>query len=97
MKITQLAAKPQLIKLTLDDETIVEKYGEAIDFWVWDRQPIEHYFKMAQGGEDINAVLGIVKEMVLDEEGKTVLNDEHTLPPDVAAKAFNAVMVNLGK
>ena len=28
LKLTQLAAKPQLVKITIDDESIKEKYGE---------------------------------------------------------------------
>jgi len=48
MKITQIAAKPQLIKLTLDDDQIKEKYGDALEFWIWDRQPMADFVKLAQ-------------------------------------------------
>jgi hypothetical protein len=97
MKISELTAKPQLVKITLEDDDIKEKYGDVIEFWVWDRQPLEHYFKMAQGGTDVAAVLSIAKEMVLDETGTPVMTNELTLPPDVAMKSFVEVMNRLGK
>ena len=97
MKITELTATPKLIKFTLSDEEITSKYGDEVDFWAWDRQPLDYYFKMASGGDDMNAVLNIAKSMILDEEGKPVMEDDQVLPPDVAMKAFNLVISTLGK
>ena len=45
MKLSQLAAKPQLIKLSIDDEATVKEHGEAIEFWTWDRQPLDTFMK----------------------------------------------------
>jgi hypothetical protein len=97
MKITSLTSKPQLIKMTLDDEATVAAYGDVIEFWVWDKQPIDSYFRMAQAGEDIYTVLNIAKEMILDETGEPVITADATLPPDVAMRAFTVVMNQLGK
>ena len=47
MNITQLASKPQLIQLTLDDEDTIDRYGEALDFHIWDRQPLEKFVQFA--------------------------------------------------
>ena len=44
MKLSQLAAKPTLIKLELDDEDVVKEYGEPLEFWIHDRQPIEKVY-----------------------------------------------------
>ena len=46
MQLEQLAQEKQLLKLTIDAENIVEKYGEALDFWVWDRQSLDTFAKM---------------------------------------------------
>lgn len=98
MNIKELTATPQLIKFTLDDEDITSKYGDAVDFWAWDRQPLDYYFKMAAGGENnVEAVLEIAKSMILDDEGKPVMEDDQVLPPDIAVKAFNLVITSLGK
>ena len=45
MKLAELAAEPKLIPITLDDADIVEKYGEPLEFWIWDRQPIDSFNK----------------------------------------------------
>ena len=47
LKLTQLASKPQLIKITLDTKEIQEKYGDSLEFWILDRQPIDQFIKMA--------------------------------------------------
>ena len=46
LKLTQLAAKPQLVKITIDDESIKEKYGDELEFWIYDRQPIDKFIKI---------------------------------------------------
>ena len=97
MKITELTATPQLINFKIKDEEIVEKYGDEIEFWAWDRQPLDYYFKMASGKDNTDAILEVAKSMVLDEEGKQVMTDDQVLPPDVAMKAFKEVINSLGK
>lgn len=97
MNITELTATPQLIKFTLSDEELIEKYGDEIVFWAWDRQPLDYYFKMASGGDNVDAVLEIAKGMILDQEGNPVMAGDQVLPPDVAIKAFNEVISSLGK
>jgi hypothetical protein len=97
MKITELTAKPQLTKIILDDEELVTKYGEEIEFWVWDRQPLEKYVAMAQNGGDTGAVMDLAKDMILDEKGNLVMVDDNTLPSDIAMRALTKVIETLGK
>jgi len=37
MKLKELAIKPQLTKIIIDSDALVEKYGETIEFFVLDR------------------------------------------------------------
>lgn len=97
MKITELASAPKLVEITLDDESTVEKYGDTIAFWVWDRQPMDKYIQMAQNEKDVASVMNIAKEMILDEEGNPVVTDDKALPGDVAFKALTKVIETLGK
>lgn len=97
MKITELTATPQLIKFELDDAEIVEKYGDVVEFWAWDKQPLDHYFKMASNESSAEGILQVAKSMILDEDGKPVMEGDKVLPPDVAMKAFNVVITSLGK
>lgn len=98
MKLSQLSAKPQLIELTIDDEETVKDFGEAITFHTWDRQPMDVFMKLAnmQNGE-VSNIIGIVKTLILDENGKEVLKDDAMLPTNVLMKAITKVTDLLGK
>lgn len=97
MKLAQLASQPQLVKLTIDDEAIVEKYGEAIDFWVYDRQDMDTFMKLArlEDGE-MGEIAHVMAEMILDEEGNPIMDDKRVLPSDIMIKAIEKVVSNLG-
>ena len=98
MQLEQLAQEKQLLKLTIDAENIVEKYGEALDFWVWDRQSLDTFAKMSVITED-NAFeyTELLTEMILSEAGEPVMKDNKTLPIDVITEAIKLVGETLGK
>ena len=43
MKLNQLAAKPQLIRVEINDEETIKQFGESLEFWIWDRQPMDKF------------------------------------------------------
>jgi len=98
MKLTQLAAKPQLVKIELTDEDIVREFGEPLEFWIWDRQPMDKFVRLAQmRGEDMSELITAVNEMVLDEEGNPIVKDGLMLPTNVMTKVIGKVVETLGK
>jgi hypothetical protein len=98
MKLKDLAKTPELIKITIDDAEIVEQYGEALDFYAMDRQPMETFLKFAAGDQgDQGQMANILKEMILDEEGKPVINEGYMLPSKVMLAAFAKLVEQLGK
>lgn len=98
LKLTQLASKPQLIKITIDHADLVEKYGDELEFFVWDRQPIDQFVKMATTGADnYGEMIRMVNEMVLDEEGHRIVEGDNALPNDVMVAVIGAVVERLGK
>jgi hypothetical protein len=97
MKLSQLAAKPQLIKLTLADEDTVEKYGEPIEFYVQDRQNMETYLKLSQlDPKDIAGIANTVVPLILNEDGSQMIDPQGVLPIDVLVKTVEAVVISLG-
>jgi hypothetical protein len=98
MNLKDLAVKPQLIKITIDDAEVISEYGEALDFYTWDRQPMETFLKIAanRGGnfEDMAIVL---KDMILDSEGQQVIKDGAVLPGKIMISAFSKLVDTLGK
>lgn len=98
MKLTQLAAKPQLVKIEINDEDIVKEFGEALEFWIWDRQPMDRFVRLAQmKGEDMGELIEAVNDMVLDEDGKSIVKDGLVLPTNVMTKVIGKVVETLGK
>ncbi len=98
MKLTQLAAKPQLVKIELTDEDTIKEFGEALEFWIWDRQPMDKFVRLAQmKGENMGELITAVNEMVLDEEGNPVIKDGLMLPTNVMTRVIGRVVETLGK
>lgn len=98
MKLSQLAAKPQLIEVLLDDQETVDKYGEALSFWIYDRQDMQTFVKLAtMEFKDFEKIAELVNKMILDETGQQVVKDDHVLPTDLMMKSIQKVVEVLGK
>ena len=98
MKLSELADKPKLIPLQIDDEGIVEKYGDSLEFWVYDRQPLNTFSKLASATEDnVEEVAEIMGELILDESGNKIIQDGNILPLDVLGKCITKITETLGK
>lgn len=98
MKLKDLSAKPQLIKITLDDEETVTEYGDGLEFWVYDKQPLTKYVKfMASDRTDAAELVEFCSELILDEDGTPILRDGAILPTKLMLKTINRVVEQLGK
>ena len=98
MKLSQLAAKPQLIKISIDDEVTVKEFGESIEFHTWDRQPLDTFMKLASAGQnDAKNMVDIVRTLILDENGKEIISKDTMLPSHVLLKAIGKIVDMLGK
>ncbi len=45
-QLKELATKPQLVKVTLDDADTIKEYPEGLEFFVWDKQPLEDFIQI---------------------------------------------------
>ena len=98
MKLSQLASKPQLIKISLDEKEIVEQYGEAIEFWTWDRQPLDVFMRLASADQgNMASMIGIIRTLILDEAGNEIIRDDNMLPTQVLISAIARIVETLGK
>jgi hypothetical protein len=98
MKITQLAAKPQLIKMVLDSEELVKEFGEPVEFFTWDRQPLDVFMKLASANQTDHAgLVDVLRTMILDENGNQVIKGEVTVPTKILIAAMAAITDMLGK
>lgn len=98
MKLTQLAAKPQLVKITLDDEEIKTHYGDSLEFWIYDRQDLDTFSKLAMiDTREFDKLAAMINKMILNEDGSPIVKDGLVLPADVMMKAIQKVVEILGK
>jgi len=98
MKLEQLAAKPKLIEITIDDEDIVKDLGEALTFWTWDRQPMTTFIKLASvDNNNSSSIMEAVRDLILNEQGKPILNDDVMLPPRILMRCMTRLVEGLGK
>jgi hypothetical protein len=98
MKLSTLAAKPKLALITLDDEDTIKEFGEALEFYSWDRQPIDVFMKLANSTQaDTTAMIDIVRTLILDEDGKQIIKGEEMLPSNVLVRAIAKIVETLGK
>ena len=98
MQLEQLAVQPQLTKLTITEPKIVEKYGEELEFYVYDRQKLDVFAKMASVTEE-NAMQysTLLTDLILNEKGEPVMSDDKVLPIDVLTEAIKLIGEMLGK
>ena len=98
MKLEALASKPKLTPITIDDKKIVETYGEALEFYIYDRQPMDVFMKLAalEGENSVGDIATLAGEMIMDEKGKKILTDGNVLPVDVMLKVVEATVTRLG-
>lgn len=98
MQITQLAAKPQLVKLVLDSEELVKEFGEPVEFYSWDRQPLDIFMKLASANQTDHAgLVDVLRTLILDEQGNQVIKGEVTVPTKILIAAMAAITEMLGK
>jgi hypothetical protein len=98
MNLKELAAKPQLIKLTLDDEDTLAEYKEPLDFHIMDRQPIDVFVKLAGLSLDnLGEIVTIVNDLILDESGEKIVANDYVLPQKLYMRVVEKVIKQLGE
>ena len=98
MNLKDLAKNPTLVKVTLDSEDIVAEYGEPLEFYTYDRQPMDVFLKVAANDrQDFSQLVDVLKTMVLDAEGNMVMKDGLILPSRVLVAVFSKMVEVLGK
>lgn len=98
MKLTQITAEPKLVQVFLDDEETIKDYSEALEFWTWDRQPMDKFIQLANMDQnDFGSIVNVMRDLILDESGKPVIDGNQVLPSKVLMKAVGKVSNILGK
>jgi hypothetical protein len=98
MKLTDLASTPVLTKIVLDDADTIEEFGEALDFYTHLPIPLDVFLKFQmRESMDLTSTVAILKDVILDEDGKQVMADGKVLPVTVLLRAVTKLTSELGK
>ncbi len=98
MKLSQIAAKPQLVEVIIDDAETIKEFGESLVFYTWDRQPLPMFMKLASiTGADTAGMVEIVRTLILDQDGKEIITGEAMLPTAVLLRSIAKITEMLGK
>ena len=99
MKLAELSKKPQLVKLTINNPELVKKYGEELEFYMYDRQPLHVFSQIAKSSktDDIGQYLQLLLETIKNEDGSPVMTEEQLLPLDLMTEAMKLIGEHLGK
>lgn len=96
MELKKLAKQPTLKKVTVDTDLIVKAYGEPVEFYMYDRQDLPVFLKLASLKDNQEGMYELVKDVILDERGNRMLADNEILPVEILTDVITAVVENLG-
>lgn len=97
IKLSSLKAKPTLVEKLLKDEDIIAEFGAPIQFWSWDRLPIETYMSLvAAESSDVSMRFQIAKTLILNEDGSPMLSGDEVFTPGVMTAVVSEVFKSLG-
>ena len=99
MNIKDFASKPELVEMIIDNDDIIEKYGEPITFHTYNIVRMSTYFDFfnARSNNEFSNLDKMMKSMILDSAGNRILADDEDLPIDIAAAVINKIGEILGK
>lgn len=98
MNLAELSKTPQLIEIAIDKKELVEKYGDQLIFYVYDRQPLDVFAKLANADKsNMVGVTDLIKDMILDKDGNKIVEGDKVLPLDVMIEAVTLITDRLGK
>jgi hypothetical protein len=84
--------------MILDDEETLNEYKEPLEFYTWDRQPIDSFMKLASMDKsNYSNVVDVVSKMVMDKDGGQIITKDNVLPNKVLMKVITKVVESLGK
>lgn len=98
MYLESLLNEPQLVEIKISKPDIVEKYGEELVFFIYDRQDLETYMQLAKmsGEGSLGQVAEVTKKLIRDKSGKLILEGKGMLPPDIMMAVIEESIKQLG-
>lgn len=99
MDIAELAKTPKLEELLINDQDIIDRYGESISFWIMDQMDVSTYFNFykLQQSEDSELLNALLRKLILNKDGKPCLKKDEVFPVDITLSILVKINEFLGK
>lgn len=98
MKLSELAKKPELTLIVINDEDTIKEFGEPIEFYTFDRIPLDTFSTLASADQsNPKELIDVVKTLILSETGEQIINEKQMLPPVILIRAIGKIVEKLGK
>lgn len=99
MDLKQLVTKPKVIELEANTPEIINIVGEPVVFYMKDHLDLATYFDFykLQQNENINDLVKIMRQIVLDKDGKPAIAEDETLPVEIMLGILFKINDHLGK
>lgn len=83
----------------MDDQEVVEQYGETIEFHMLDQMSISTYFEFyrLQQEQDSDKLNDLLRKIVLKDDGTPALTEEEIFPVDLTLGLLVKINEFLGK
>ena len=97
IKLSTLKAKPTLVEKLCKSPSVIEAFGAPIQFWSWDRIPMETYMQLVDADEkDIKIRFEIAKKLILNEDGTVMLVGDEVFTPAIMTEVVAEVFSDMG-
>lgn len=96
-QLSAIASKPKLVSLLLDDKETVKEFGGPLEFYTWDRQPLDVFMQLASADQtNREQMIRLVMPLLLDEEGNRIIQGEVTLKNKHLIASISKIVELLG-
>jgi hypothetical protein len=97
VRLSSLKAKPTLVEKLIEDADIIEAFGGPLQFWTWDRIPLETYMALVSADQDdISSRFAIARKLILEEDGTVILTGDEVFTPAVMTVIVGEVFSGMG-
>jgi hypothetical protein len=99
MDISKLTKVPQLTKIEISDQDIVDAYGDDVTFYIMDEMDIATYFNFykLQQNQDSDQLNDLLRKIILKEDGSAAIGGNEVLPINLTLAVLVAINDFLGK
>jgi len=97
-KFSDFKVIKKLVKVTLDDEAIIEAVGGSISFWTWNHVDFDEYVTMIESDDlTLKEQITLSAEYMFNEDGTKMIENIDEWPQSLLILGMRGIANELGK